>query len=61
MALGNSPEDVKRVAGPVALQYEYARPFGIIRIIFDNHTLSDAFQNIACENIIGRQFVISML
>jgi hypothetical protein len=48
MAFGNSPEDVKRVAGPVPLQYECARPFGISRIIFDDHTLGDAFHDIAC-------------
>jgi hypothetical protein len=44
----------------VILQYQYTRPFCIIRVIFYHYRCRNACQRITNKNLIIGQFIISM-
>jgi hypothetical protein len=52
---------VHRAAISVELKYQHSRPLRETRVILDNCCMTDAIDQVAHENIVFRQLIVTVL
>jgi hypothetical protein len=49
------------LAVSIVFQYKNARPFRVIRIVFDHHGAAQAFDDVTNKHTISREFLITVI